>query len=170
MTKYAPEQFRKILKAEQAEYIEQAILLARTAAPQHEGSVRPTGSTMFYARTTHEALERYADLKAEGWTLQHGVPALSCAPLSFVAVKPDHVFEADKPLIAQCAEKDYIREVEVHNKEAQRLKDKTAFVESEFKRLEAERQAALRAELEEQYDNRGRVRFVNSTDTQLHAR
>ncbi|MNJ21183.1 hypothetical protein D3C77_155290 [compost metagenome] len=170
MTKYAPQQFRKILKAEQAEYIEQAIEFARTDVPQHEGSVQPTGSTIFYVRTIHEALERYADLKAEGWTLQHGIPALDVAPLSFVAIKPDQVFETDKALIAKRAEQAYLREVEAHNKEAQRLKDKSAFVEAEFQRLEAERQATLRAELEKQYDNRGRVQRVNSTDVQLHAR
>lgn len=170
MTTYAPEQFRKILKAEQAEYIEQAIEFARTAAPQHEGSAHPTGSTIFYVRTTHEALERYADLKADGWTLQHEIPALNTGPLSFVANKPDHVFEIDKPLIAQRAEQSYFKEVEAHNKEAQRLKDKAAFVEAEFQRIEAERQANLRAELEQQYDSRGRVQRVNSTDVQLHAR
>ena len=170
MTKYAPEQFRKILKAEQAEYIERAIEFARTDIPQHEGSVKLTGSTKFYVRTIHEALERYADLKADGWTLQHSIPALDVAPLSFVAIKPEHVFEADKPLIAKRAEQDYIKEVEAHNKEAQRLKDKADFVESEFNRLEEERKAQLRADLAKQYDNRGRSRFVNSDDVQLHAR
>lgn len=170
MTKYAPEQFRKILKAEQAEFIEQAILLARTAPAAYEGSLNPTGSTEFYHKTVHEALEHYADLKADGWTLEHTVPVLYNNLHSFVAIKPDHVFEADKALIAQRAEQAYIKEVEAHNKETQRLKDKASYVESEFQRLEAKRQADLRAELEEQYNNRGRAQYVNSTDTHLHAR
>jgi hypothetical protein len=170
MTKYAPEQFRKILKSEQAEYIQRAIEIARTAPAQYEGSVNPTGSTEFFHRTMHEALEHYATLKADGWTLQHTAPVFYNKLHSFVAIKPDHVFEADKALIVQHAEQAYIKEIEAHNKEAQRLKDKAAFVESEFQRIEAERQAALRADLEKQYDNRGRVQRVNSTDTQLHAR
>ncbi|WP_415769222.1 hypothetical protein [Pseudomonas sp. LB3P38] len=169
MTKYAPEQFRKILKSEQAEHIEQAIEIARTAPAQYEGSVNPTGSTEFYHRTVHESLEHYADLKANGWTLEHTAPAFYNKLYSFVAVKPDHVFEADKALIAQRAEQAYIKQVEDHNKEAQRLKDKATFVESEFQRLEAERLAALRAELENQYENRGRIQRVNSTDVKLHA-
>lgn len=170
MTKYAPQQFRKILKAEQAEFIEQAIVLARTAPAAYEGSLNPTGSTEFYHKTVHEALEHYADLRAEGWTLEHTAPVFYNNLHSFVAIKPDHIFEADKALIAQRAEKAYIKEVEDHNKQAQKLKDKSAFVEAEFQRLEAERQATLRAELEKQYDNRGRVQRVNSTDVQLHAR
>ena len=109
-------------------------------------------------------------MKANGWTLEHTAPIFYNKLHSFVANKPDHVFEADKPLIAQRAEQDYIRKVEAHNKEAQRLKDKAAFVEAEFQRLEAERQASLRAELEKQYDSRGRAQLVNSTDVQLHAR
>lgn len=170
MTKYAPEQFRKILKAEQAEYIEQAIERARTAPAVYEGSLNPTGSTEFFHRTLHEALEHYADLKADGWTLEHTAPVFFNNLHSFVANKPDHVFENDKPMIAQRAEQAYIKQVEDHNKEAQRLKDKAAFVEAEFQRIEAERQANLRADLERQFDSRGRVQRVNSTDTQLHAR
>lgn len=170
MTKYAPEQFRKILKAEQAEYIEQAIERARHAAPSYEGSLDPTGSTLFQHRTVHEAFEHYADLKSDGWTLEHAIPVCFDKLHSFVANKPDHVFETDKPMIAQRAEQAYLKQVEDHNKEAQRLKDKAAFVESELQRLEAKRQADLRAELEEQFNNRGRVQRVNSTDTQLHAR
>lgn len=167
---YTAEQFRKVLKAEQAQYIEQAITLARTAPATYEGSLDPTGAVEFFHLTTHAALEHYADLKAGGWTLEHTAPVFYNNLHSFTAKKPDSVFELDKPLIAQRAEQAYLREVEAHNKEAQRLKDKAAFVEYEFQRLETERLAALRAELEKQYDNRGRVQRVNSTDVQLHAR
>ena len=170
MTQYAPEQFRKTLKAEQAEFIEQAITLARTAPATYEGSLDPTGSVEFFHLTTHAALEHYADLKAAGWTLQHTAPVFYNKLHSFVAIKPDHVFELDKALIAVRAEKAYVKEVEDHNKEAQRLKDRAAFVEYEFQRSEEERKAAYRAKLEETFDNRGRVQRVNSTDVQLHAR
>ena len=169
MTQYAPEQFRKTLKAEQAQYIEQAITLARTANPSYEGSLDPTGSTLFQHRTIHEAFEHYASLKADGWTLEHAIPVCFDKLHSFVANKPDHVFEIDKPLIAHRAEQAYIKEVEDHNKEAQHLKDRAAFVEYEFQRSEEERKAAYRAKLEETFDNRGRAQRVNSTDVKLHA-
>lgn len=166
---YTAEQFRKVLKAEQAAYIEQAITLARTAPATYEGSLDPTGSVEFFHLTTHAALEHYADLKADGWTLEHTAPVFYNNLHSFVAIKPDHVFELDKALIAARAEKAYVKEVEDHNKEAQRLKDKATFVEAEFQRIESERKAALRAELESQYENRGRIQRVNSTDVKLHA-
>ena len=170
MTKYAPEQTRKVLKAEQAEHIQLAIEIARTAPAQHEGTVLPTGSTIFQHRTIHEALEHYADLKAQGWQLEHLNPACYDRLFSFVAKKPEHIFEQDIPQIALNAEKDYLKIVEDHNKQAKQLQERQAFIEEEFERREEQRKAALRAELAREYDNRGRVQRVNSTDIQLHAR
>ncbi|MBF8740229.1 hypothetical protein [Pseudomonas guariconensis] len=164
---YAPEQFRKVLKAEQHDYIQRAIDRARTAPAAYEGSLHPTGRTEFVVRSMNEALEKFAKLSLEGWTLDTSVLNLCVAPdvpLTFVAIKPDHVFEADIALIAQQAEKAYLKEIEIHNKEAQRLKEKAAFIEAEFNRLEEERKANLRAELERQFDSRGhhRVQHVIS--------
>lgn len=170
MTRYAPEKIRKVLKAEQAQFIEQAIELARNAPAALEGSLDPTGSVEFYHRTVHEALEHYADLKADGWLLEHTAPVLYNKLFSIACKKPDHIFELDKSQIARRAEQAYLKAVEDHNKEAQRIRDKAAFVESELQRIEKERQATLRTDLERQFDNRGRVQRVNSTDVQLHAR
>lgn len=167
---YAPEQTRRILKTEQAAYVQDAIDRARAAPAAHEGSLDPTGSTLFYHRTVHEALEHYADLKAEGWSLEHTAPVFYDKLHSFVAVKPNHVFEKDIPQIAARAEQAYLKVVEDHNKQAKKLQERQAFIESEFERREAERQAALRTEIEREYDSRGRSRFVNSDDVQLHAR
>lgn len=173
MTTYAQNQFRKVLKIEQAAYIQAAIENAKTALPQHEGSRNPTGRTIFYVRTTHEGLEKFAELKANGWILDTSATALLQeykVPLSFTAIAPDHVFESYVPLIAERAEQDYLREVEAHNKQAQKLKERTEFVESEVKRREEERLAQLRAELAKDFDNRGRVQFITESDTQLHTR
>lgn len=173
MTTYAPEQFRKVLKIEQAAYIQTAIEHAKHAEPQHEGSRNPSGKVIFYVRTTHEALERYAQLKAEGWELDYNLPALTVAPqvpLSFVATAPAHIFETYLPLIAERAEQNYLKEVEVHNKHAQKLKERAEFIESEVKRREDERLAQLKADLAKEFDNRGRVQFITESDTQLHAR
>ncbi|EKT4466783.1 hypothetical protein QEL93_002185 [Pseudomonas putida] len=152
MTKYAPEQFRKVLKAEQHDYIQRAIEIARTAPAAYEGSLDPTGSTIFQFRTFEEALEAYSDLKSDGWKLQQNSSQCFSTLFSFVAFKPNHVFELDIPQIALRAEKAYLKEVADHNKEAQRLKDRAEHVEREF----ARRNEVLRAELEKEYDNRGR--------------
>lgn len=173
MTKYSPEAFRKVLQSEQKEHIQRAIEIARHAPAVYEGSLRPTGSTEFVVRNANEALEKFAKLSLEGWTLDTNILNLHVAPnvpLTFVAIKPDHVFEADIPVIAQQAERDYVAEVQEHNKRAQALKDKADFIASEFERREAERHAALRAEIEREYDGRGRARYVNGNDVQLHAR
>ncbi|MGH8386650.1 MAG: hypothetical protein ACRESJ_14325 [Pseudomonas sp.] len=82
---YRKDQIRKVLKTEQAEYIQNAIEFARTAAPAYEGSLDPTGSTLFLHLTTHAALEHYADLKAAGWELQHMIPALADKTFSVAA-------------------------------------------------------------------------------------
>lgn len=172
MTTYAPEQFRKILKIEQAAYIQAAIENAKTALPQHEGSRNPTGRTIFYVRTTHEGLEKFAELKADGWILDTSATALLQeyqVPLSFTAIAPDHVFESYVPLIAERAEQDYLQEIEAHNKQAQKLKERAAYVESEVKRMEEERLAKLRADLAKEYDSNANPRYVNSEAVQLHA-
>ncbi|MFV3283160.1 hypothetical protein ACNFCI_03720 [Pseudomonas sp. NY15356] len=170
MTKYAPEQFRKVLKAEQHDYIRRAIEIARTAPAAYEGSLDPTGSTIFQHRTIHEALEHYADLKAQGWELEHLTPACNDKLFSFSAKKPEHVFEQDILQIAARAEKAYLKEIEIHNKEAQRLKDKAAFIEAEFNRLEEERKASLRAELERQFDSRVQHRVQHVISHAAHTR
>ena len=173
MTTYAKDQFRKVLKIEQAAYIQAAIENAKTALPQHEGSRNPTGRTIFYVRTTHEGLERFAELKANGWILDTSATALFQefkVPLSFTAIAPDHVFESYIPLIAERAEQDYLREVEAHNKQAQKLKERAEYVESEVKRLEEDRLAKLRADLAKKYDSNANPTYVNSEATQLHAR
>jgi hypothetical protein len=168
---YQAEQPRRILKAEQAEFIRQAIDRARTAPPAYEGSLDPTGSVEFLHKTIHEAFEHYADLKAQGWQLEHSIPVCANKLFSFVAIKPDEVFEADIPQIAVRAEQAYAREVESHNKEAQKHKERAEFIESEFKRLEEQRMTQLREDLAKQYDNRGRTSFINTNgdDVRLHA-
>lgn len=168
MTIYKAEQARKVLKAEQAEYIQEAIELARTANPSYEASLDPTGSTLFYHLTTHAALEHYADLKAQGWTLQHLIPACNDKLYSFVAVKPESVFELDIPQIALRAENAYLREIEAHNKVARKEAERVAYIESEFQRREQQRQAQLRAELASEYDSRGKTQFVSENQTRLH--
>jgi len=60
--------------------------------------------------------------------------------------------------------------VEVHNKQAQKLKDRAEFIESEVKHREEERLAKLRADLAREFDNRGRGQFITENDTLLHAR
>lgn len=173
MTTYAQDQFRKVLKAEQAEYIEQAIKAARKAPATLEGSLHKTGRTEFIVRSVNEGMQRFADLAKDGWTLDTSILNLYVAPnvpLSFTAICPDHVFETYIPTIAQLAEQAYLKSVEDHNKEAKKLQERQAFIEQEFERREEERKAQLRAELAREYDNRGRARYVNSDDVQLHAR
>ncbi|MFG0352914.1 hypothetical protein ACF8LD_17945 [Pseudomonas sp. zbq_5] len=155
MTQYAKNQTRRILKTEQAAYVQRAIELARTGPAQHEGSLDPTGSTIFQYPTFGAALEGFADLKAQGWKLEPSF--CQCFPTlySVVAIKPDHIFEKEISQIALRAEAAYAKEVEDHNNEVQRLKDKAEFVALGLKR----RDEALRAELEEEYDrSRGRTR------------
>lgn len=173
MTTYTPEQFRKVIKVEQAAFIQAALERAKNAEAQHEGSRNPTGRTIFYFRTTHEALTKWAELSANGWKLDHNSHALMVAPqvpLAFTAIAPTHIFETYLPLIAERAEQDYLKEVESHNKQAQKLKERAEFIESEVKRREEERLDKLRADLTKDFDNRGRVQFITESDTQLHTR
>jgi hypothetical protein len=170
-TTYAPDQFRKILKSEKAEYIQAAIERAEHALPQHEGSRNPSRRTIFYVASAYNALIKWAELSSNGWLLDSNSTVLKVAPqvpLSFVAIAPDHVFETYLPLIAERAEGDYDREVEAHNKVAKNLKDKEAFIKSEFERRKAEREAQELAELAAEFDNRNRVQFHGEHDTQLH--
>lgn len=172
MTHYKPEQTRRILKTEQAEFVQDAIDRARTAQAQHEGSRRPTGRTIFYVKTPHEALERFADLKTEGWTLDTDATVLLQAPgvpLSFTAIKPEAIFDKDIPLIAEYAESAYVEEVERHNREAKRLQERAEAVKAEFERQEEARKAALMVEIAKQYDSNLNPRYVNSEATKLHA-
>jgi hypothetical protein len=176
MTTYEPDATRRILKTEQADFVKSAIERAKNAPAQHEGSLTPTGRTIFYFSHMHEALQRWAELSATGWTLDTQVPALLVAPqvpLSFTAICPNNVFESYFPLIAERAEKDYVKQVEEHNKQAAKLKEREAFIESEFQRLEQERLAQLRADLAAQYDARsnGPREFFNHNDdsVKLHA-
>ncbi|MBY8949460.1 hypothetical protein J1G35_26720 [Pseudomonas sp. SH10-3B] len=172
MTTYAPDQFRKVLKIEQAAYIQFAIERAKTALPQHEGSRNPTGRTTFYVTSPFEAMQRWAELSAQGWELDSNSTCLLVAPqtpLAFTAIAPASVFETYLPLIAERAEQDYLKEVEVHNKQAQKLRDRAEFIESEVKRRKDERLAQLKADLAKEFDNRGRVQFITESDTQLHA-
>lgn len=162
---YAPEQFRKVLKIEQAAHIQASIENAKTALPQHEGSRNPTGRTIFYFESCKDALERWADLSAEGWLLDTNATVLLQAPLtplSFTAIAPSEVFESYLPLIAERAEQDYLKKVEAHNKQAKELKERAEFIESEFKRREEERLAQLRADLAQEYDSRNRTEFRKS--------
>ncbi len=166
MTIYAPGATRRILRAEQAEFVQAAVERAKSAPAQHEGSLTPTGRTNFYFSHMHEALLKWAELSSEGWELDMNVPALLVAPqvpLSFTAICPGEVFESYVPLIAERAEKDYIKEIEAHNKQATKLKEREAFIESEFQRLEQERLAQLREDLAAQYDARanGPREFLN---------
>lgn len=173
MTTYTPEQFRKVIKVEQAAFIQAALERAKNAEAQHEGSRNPTGRTIFYFRTTHEALTKWAELSANGWNLDYSSHALLVAPqvpLAFTAIAPAHIFETYLPLIAERAEQDYLKEVEAHNKKAQKLKDRAEFIEAEVKRREEERLAQLKSDLAKEFDSRDRVQFITDSDTQLHAR
>jgi len=160
MTQYAKDQTRRILKTEQAAYVQDAIDRARTAPAAYEGSLDPTGSTLFHHRTVHEALEHYADLKADGWSLDHGALVFDDKLYSFIAIKPSDVFEKDIPQIALRAEAAYIREVEAHNREAKKLQERAEFIKTEFARREAERQQALMDEITKQYDSRGHAKHT----------
>ena len=174
MISYAPEQFRKVIKIEQAACIQAAIDSARTALPQHEGSRNPSLRTTFYVESSFEAMQRWAELSAQGWELDSNSTCLLVAPLtplSFTAIAPEEVFESYLPLIAERAEQDYVKEVEVHNKQAQKLKERKEFIEHEFTRREEQRKAEALAQLAAEFDNRDRVQLIGAhdTDTRLHA-
>jgi hypothetical protein len=167
---YKPEQTRRILKTEQAEYVQQAIDRARTAPAAYEGSLDPTGSTVFYHTTVHEALEHYAKLHADGWTLQHAAPVFYDKLNSFVAIKPESVFEKDIPQIAARAEAAYAKEVEQHNLNAKKLQERAKEIQLEFDRREEERKALLMAEITKQYDAYQNPTFDRVDRPRLNAR
>ncbi|WP_146022360.1 hypothetical protein [Pseudomonas sp. FW305-70] len=165
-------EIRKSNKAEKAAYVEQAIQAARIGLPQHEGSRQPTGRTIYYVQTTHEALERFAQLKAEGWELCNSSTALVVAPqvpLSFVAIAPDHVFETYIPLITASAEAAYEKEIIQHNELFKKQEQRAKEVLEEFERRESERKAALMAEIELEVEARHNPRFERADRTKLHA-
>lgn len=168
MTQYAKDQTRRILKTEQAAYVQNAIDRARTAPAAYEGALDQTGSTVFYHTTVHEALEHYADLKAAGWTLQHTAPVFYDKLNSFVAIKPESVFEKDIPQIAARAEAAYIAEVEAHNRQAQKLQERAKEIQLEFDRREEERKALLMAEITKEFDQKARAQFVPAASNGLH--
>ncbi|WP_353740746.1 hypothetical protein WHX55_15710 [Pseudomonas fluorescens] len=155
-------EIRKANKTELAAYVAQAIQLARVGAPSHEGSVNPTGSCVFYSRTTHEALEKYADLKALGWELEHTIPALTKGLLEFTARKSEELFQKDIPLISAKAEAAYQREIEQHNAAVKRQEQQEAEVMAEFERREAERKAQLLAEVRADLSQQQNPRFKRS--------
>ncbi|MGY2200512.1 hypothetical protein [Pseudomonas gingeri] len=171
---YDPKVNRRHLKAELSEYIKAAIEGAKNGLPQHEGSGNPTSRVIFYVRTTHEALDRFATLASEGWTLDTNSLCLlqkQGVPLSFTAIAPESYFnEHFLEKIVKRAEYDYQKEIDDHNKQAQKLRDRDDFIETEFKRMEEERLAQLRAQLAKEYDSKINPRYVNSEATQLHAR
>lgn len=149
-------QLRKVIKAEQAAYIEQAIEKARHAPATHEGSLDKTGSTFFVFRTINEALNRMIALVAEGWRLNDDVPNLVQAqgvPLTITMYCSDEIFETYKADIARRAESEYLHEIEVHNKQVRAAKEREDYVEAEIQRRKDEAEAKLRAELAEQFDN-----------------
>ncbi|MBX4138915.1 hypothetical protein K1567_23690 [Pseudomonas sp. S5F11] len=150
---YDPKVNRRHLKAELSEYIKAAIEAAKNGLPQHEGSGNPTSRVIFYVRSTHEALTRYATLASEGWILD--TDDNSCLvqevglPLSFTAIAPEHVFnEQFLEKIVRRAEYDYQKEIDDHNKRAERLRDKDAAVVAEEERLFAEWKAGMKAQAE----------------------
>lgn len=155
---------RKVNKTEQAAYIARAIELARIGAPAYEGSLDPTGSTLFYSRTTHEALEKYSDLKARGWELIHEIPALTNGLHEFSARKPAAVFELDIPQISARAEAAYKAEIESHNAAVARQERDEAEVMAEFERREAERKAQLLADIRADLSQQQNPRFKRSDD------
>ena len=157
-------EIRKANKTELAAYVAQAIELARVGMPAHEGSLDPTGSTVFYNRTAHAAMERYADLKAAGWTLAHHIPVLTGRSHDFVAIKPESLFELDIPAITVRAEAAYHREIEQHNATLKRQEQQEAEVLAEFERREAERKAQLLTEIRADLAQQQNPRFKRSDD------
>lgn len=173
-TAYDPKVNRRHLKAELSEYIKVAIEAAKNGLPQHEGSGNPTSRVIFYVRTTHEALDRFATLASEGWTLDTNSFCLlqkQGVPLSFTAIAPESYFnEHFLEKIVTRAEYDYQKEIDDHNKQAQKLRDRDEYVESELNRISMEKLAQLRAYIAKNFDSRGHVQFITESDTQLHAR
>lgn len=153
---------RKANKAEQAAYITRAIEIARVAAPAYEGSLDPTGSTVFYNRTSHEAFEKYANLKAAGWELIHNIPVLTGGLHDFSAKKPEAVFELDIPTITARAEAAYKAEIDSHNAAVARQERDEAEVMAEFERRETERKAKLMAEIRADLSSQQNPRFKRS--------
>jgi hypothetical protein len=152
-TTYDPKVNRRHLKAELSEYIKAAIEATKNGLPQHEGSGNPTSRVIFYVRSTHEALTRYAVLAAEGWVLD--TDDYSCLvqkpglPLSFTAIAPDHVFnEQFLEKIVKRAEYDYEKEIDDHNKRAEKLRSDDAAVVAEEERLFADWKASMKAQAE----------------------
>ncbi|MFF5866804.1 hypothetical protein [Pseudomonas sp. NPDC012596] len=172
MTQYAKDQTRRILKTEQAAYVQNAIDFARrSSAAPHEGSLQPTAYTTFYVTTTNEGLEKYAELKAEGWTLLDNTLHLMAVPgkaLSLVCKCPESVFETYIPIIAANAEKAYVAEVEAHNRQAQKLQERAKEIQLEFDRREEERKALLMAEITKEFDQKARAQFVPAASNGLH--
>jgi len=130
-------------KNEQAAFVSQAIEQARIGAPSYEGSLDPTGSTVFYHRTTHEALEHYADLKALGWSLMHHVPVMTKGIFEFAASKPDDVFALDIPQIEARAIAAYLAGIARHNAQIERQARDDAEIMAEFERREEARKARV---------------------------
>ncbi|MGH8386694.1 MAG: hypothetical protein ACRESJ_14550 [Pseudomonas sp.] len=155
---------RKANKVERAAYVAQAIELARVGKPAYEGSLDPTGSTVFYNRTSHEAFEKYADLKAEGWELVHEIPVLTGGLHDFTAKKPESLFQKDIPAITARAEAAYQREIENHNAAVARQERDEAEVMAEFERREAERKAQLLADIRADLSQQQNPRFKRSDD------
>lgn len=153
---------RKANKTEQTAYIAQAIKLARVGAPAYEGSLDPTGSTVFYNRTPHEAFEKYALLAAEGWTLIHTIPVLTGGLHDFSATKPEAVFQLDIPQITARAEAAYKAGIESHNAAVARQERDEAEVMAEFERRETERKAQLMADIRADLSNQQNPRFKRS--------
>lgn len=161
-TQYTPEQTRRVLKIEQAEYIEAFVEQARYANPSFEGAGLQTGRTTFYFKgyESHVALVKFAELHADGWTLDTTAICLvpttdkdgRLMPIEFTAICPDHVFDTYRVNLAQRAEAQYLKEITQHNKGAVRIKERAEFIEAEYARLEEERKAELRAEIERKYD------------------
>ena len=153
---------RKANKTEQTAYVARAIEQARIGLPAHEGSLDPTGSTVFISRTNHEAMERYADLKATGWTLAHHLPVLAGNLHDFTAIKPDTIFELDIPQISARAEAAYKAEIETHNLAVARKEQQEAEIMVEFERREAARRAQLLEDVRADIERQANPRFKRS--------
>jgi hypothetical protein len=137
-------------KADQAAYVAQAIEQARIGAPAYEGSANPTGSVVFYNRTAHEAFERWADLKAQGWELIYEIPVFAGKLFDFSARKPEEVFELDIPVITLRAEAAYKAGIEKHNAAVQRQLQDEAEIMAEFERRETARKVKLLEDIREE--------------------
>lgn len=154
-TYYEPTQIRRVIKAEQAAYIEQAIIDAEFAVPTIEGSLDKTRSTTFYFTNMHTALLKFEELIKEGWSYDANFPALPqdrASTFTLTLRCPDELWETYKPLIAQRAENLYQRQIEEHNRNARKIALREEAIEKELQRQEAERLAELREEITAQYD------------------